>query len=207
MLAKDLHVGAVFQTDWDARPCRIVAFDETLVFYDSWLSEPPGWGLDSLKGAASYYCLPTPMVVQRAKYLRTEDYSVEEKLIHRPDLPLSFGRSESLEWPMFSPVTQEEFPDTLFHPSSDACSPVSLEASKIYLLPFGPKGGIKAPVLVRAKNRTSFSVEELLWLGAQHQFGYLGTTKLTTGVGLYRSGIKDNIPTYYIWGSKSRAGI
>jgi hypothetical protein len=208
MLAEDLHIGTVFETEWDRRPRRVVAFDATLVLYDAWLSDVPGWGLDSLNGTASYYALPTSMVLHRGNYLRTEDYTSEERLTHRPDLPLSLARSKHLDWPMSSPATEAEFPGPLLDAQAGEGVQVhSLNAAQIYIIPFGPKGGNKAPVLIEAKNGISFAVEELLWQGAQHQSRHLGKKKLTDGVGIYRSGIKDKIPTYYLWGWNSRAGI
>jgi hypothetical protein len=204
MNSSHLHSGAVFQTEWDSRPIRIIAFDDEQVMYDSWWPHVPGWGIDSLNRTVSYYRLPTSLLFSKAKYLRTEEYTEAELSIHRPDLPFAFARSPSLEWPTGSPATVEEFPNGLFQLADKPSEPRTLDTPKIYLAPFGPKGSSKPGVLVEAENGTCFTVEEILWRAAQLQSQYLREIKVTAGVGIYRLGIQRKLPSYYIWGAKSR---
>lgn len=199
-----LHSGAVFQTEWDSRPIRVISFDEQQVMYDSWWPHLPGWGITSVNSTIAYYRLPTPLLLSKAKYLRTEQYSEAELSIHRPDLPHAFARSAVLEWPMRSPATVEEFPNGLSRLNpGEYGQPHALDAAKIYLEPFGPKGSSKPGVLIEAANGTGFGVEEILWHAARLQSQYLREIKVTAGVGIYRSGIRRKLPSYYIWGAKS----
>jgi hypothetical protein len=79
-----------------------------------------------------------------------------------------------------------------------------LNASEIYLYPFGPKGGHKAGVRVQADNGTAFTIEELIWKAAAVQAPWIGEVVPVQGVGIYRSGLQRGIPAYYLWGHESR---
>lgn len=204
MTFSDLHIGAVFQPQWDSRPLRVIAFDDETVMYDCWWPHIPGWGIDSLNRTLSYYRIGTSLLLSKGKYLRTEEYTEAELAIHRPDLPFSFARSADLEWPTFCPATPEEFPNDSFSRANDQRSQPYLNASKIYLQPFGPKGSSKSGVLIEAESSAGFTVTEALWHAARLQSPFLREIRGTTGVGIYRSGIQRKLPSYYIWGSKSR---
>jgi hypothetical protein len=204
MTFSDLHIGAVFQTEWDSGPLRVIAFDEEVVMYDCWWPHIPGWGIDSLNRTISYYRLPTSLLLSKGKYLRTEAYTEAELSIHRPDLPLAFARFAGLEWPAECPATPEEFPNSSLACPDDQSIQTCLDAAKIYLEPFGPKGSCKPGVMIEAENRARFTVNEILWHAARLQSPFLREVKMTSGIGIYRSGIRRKLPSYYIWGSKSR---
>ena len=204
MTLRDLHVGAVFQPQWDSRLLRVIAFDDETVMYDCWWPHIPGWGIDSLNRTLSYYRIPTSLLLSKAKYLRTEEYTEAELAVHRPDLPFGFARFAALDWPTVCPATPEEFPNGSFSCENDQCGHSYLDTAKIYLQPFGPKGSSKPGVMIEAENSVGFSVSEILWHAARLQSQFLRENKLTTGIGIYRSGIQRKLPSYYIWGSKSR---
>jgi hypothetical protein len=206
MTLNDLHVGAVLQPQWDSRPLRVIAFDEETVMYDCWWPQIPGWGIDSLNRTLAYYRVPTSLLLRQSKHLRTEEYTEAEMAVLRPDLPFSFARFANFEWPTVSPATPEEFPNGSFSCIEDQSSQPCLDAAKIYLEPFGPKGGSKPGVMIEAENRAAFTVKEILWHAARLQSPFLRDTRVTTGVGIYRSGIRRKLPSYYVWGSKSRMG-
>ncbi|MDN2697571.1 hypothetical protein O0882_14705 [Janthinobacterium sp. SUN073] len=205
MKIEDLELGAVFQPEWDARLIRVLAFDSEQVMYDSWLPHVSRWGIDSLSRRMSYYRIPTSFVLNKALYLRTEKYTEQERAVHRPDLPFSFARVDSLEWPMTCPATTHDFPQSLSQVANGEQE--LLDAPRIFLEPFGPKGGPKPSALVTAKNKKTFNVEEMLWHAARLQFQHLRDEKIIQGVGIYRSGVQRGLPSYYVWGAKSRMGI
>lgn len=204
MTLNDLHVGAVFQPQWDSRPLRVIAFDEETVMYDCWWSHIPGWGIDSLNRNISYYRVSTSLVLSKCEYLRTEQYTEIELAAHRPDLPFSFAQFADIDWPAACPASSDEFPN---HCASYHCSQLRLDAAKIYLQPFGPKGSSKPGVIIEAENPAGFTESEILWHAARLQSPFLREIKVTTGIGIYRSGIQRKLPSYYIWGSRSRMGI
>lgn len=207
MNLNNLRVGAVFQPDWDSRPIRVIAFDDEQVMYDCWWPHVPGWGIDSLNRTISYYRIPLSLLLDRSKYLRTEEYTDAELSIHRPDLPFGFARFADLEWPSTPPQAKEDFPgSTSFVTQVGARIPI-LNTAKLYLLPFGPKGSSKPGVVLESENPFGFTIEEMLWHAARLQSPFLRQTKVTTGVGIYRSGIQRKLPSYYIWGAKSRMGM
>jgi len=207
MNLNNLQVGAVFQPEWDSRPIRVIAFDDEQVMYDCWWPHVPGWGIDSLNRTISYYRIPLSLLLEKSKYLRTEEYTDAELSIHRPDLPFGFARFADLEWPSTHTKAKEDFPgSTPFINQVGARVPI-LNTAKLYLLPFGPKGSSKPGVVLESENPVGFTIEEMLWHAARLQSPFLRQTKVTTGVGIYRSGIQRKLPSYYIWGAKSRMEI
>jgi hypothetical protein len=207
MKIEDLELGAVLQPEWDSRPIRVLAFDAEQVMYDSWLSDASMWGIDSLSRRISYYRTLTSFVLNRSHYLRTEEYTEQERSVHRPDLPFSFAKFHSLEWPMTCPASANDFPHIFPKPVDAKVGELVLDAPRIFLEPFGPKGGPKPSVLITAENKTSFTVEEVLWQSARLQFQHLRDDRIVDGVGIYRSGIQRGLPSYCVWGAKSRAGF
>lgn len=164
----------------------------------------PDGGIDSLSRTVSYYRIPTRLLLSKASYLRTEAYSDAELSVHRPDLPFAFAQFADLEWPMKCPEGPEEFPNGSISVTKDESSEPRLAASRIFLEPFGPKGASKAGVLLEAANGAWFTEKELIWHAARLQSPFLRAAKVTTGIGIYRSGIRRKLPSYYIWGAKSR---
>jgi hypothetical protein len=106
-----------------------------------------------------------------------------------PDLPFTAVRDASLTWSSENPGALE--------------TQSGLEASAIYLLPFGPRGGTKTGVRVAADNGSSFPTEELFHKAQAVQTAHLGAG-MPAGVGIYRSGLQRGLPAYYLWGSASR---
>jgi hypothetical protein len=207
MNSSNLHVGAVFQPEWDSRPIRVIAFDDEQVMYDCWWPHVPGWGIDSLNRAISYYRVPLSLLLNKSKYLRTDEYTEAEMSIHRPDLPFGFARFADLEWPTIPPAAKEDFPGSTSFVAQVGTSMPILDTAKLYLLPFGPKGSPKPGVVLESENPSGFTIDEILWHAARLQSPYLREIKVTTGVGIYRSGIQRKLPSYYIWGVNSRMGL
>ena len=77
-------------------------------------------------------------------------------------------------------------------------------ASEAYLQPFGPKGGGRTSVRVKADNGTSFRWDELVWKASVLQAPFIRAGASAQGVGIYRSGLNRGIPAYYLWGAQSQ---
>jgi hypothetical protein len=56
-----------------------------------------------------------------------------------------------------------------------------------------------------ANDGEAFTEAELLTKARILQAPFVGDVRLTEGVGIYRAGIKKRLPSYYIWGARSRA--
>jgi hypothetical protein len=198
-----VELGAVFQTEWSDNPIRIIAFDSAVAMYDAWWPHTKTWGMGKLAGKFAYFRLPLAVLLAKSKYLRTERYSEEEAAVHRPDLPFAFAQYDATNWYNTAPTSIEQLEAMLPRPS-----PIGavrrLNAPSIYLAPFGPKDGPKPAILVHAKDGEAFTEAEVLWHSWQLQAPHLGVRQITSGLGVYRSGIQRRTPSYYIWGSKSR---
>ena len=195
MSASAVTLGAVFQSDWSPEPIRVVAFDSNVVMYDTWWPHRSSWGMAKLLGSYSYYRLHRAFFEQHARHLRVDPLSEKEMLVHRPDLPFAFGVRESLSW-------YDKWPEDV-----GAESESSLQAPAIYLLPFGPRDSSRSGVLIEAANGLSFSEAELLLAARSIQEPQTRGVRLTSGVGIHRSGIQKRLPSYYLWGSKSRLNV
>lgn len=208
MHSHPLELGAVFQPDWDERPIRVLAFDDREVMYDVWWPHKNAWGLANFRGTTTYYRIPTPFLLERGRYVRTDSYTTSEAQLHRPDLPLSFGRCAALNWSEDRPSTIAELAEQLITggcANTRQTSKNLLAVPVVYLCPFGPKGGSKPGTLIHAKDGEAFTAAELLWHAWDLQAPHLREPLLTQGVGLYRSGVQRQKPSYYIWGARSMA--
>ncbi len=193
MNTSPVELGAVFEAQGSTDLVRVIAFDESMVMYDAWWPHTESWGMSTLHGSFSYYRLSRLYFESHLKYLKTEPYSEQEQKVHRPDLPFGFAQRSQLSW--YEPwheLTRAEVP-----------GPV-LKTPAVFLEPFGPRDGSKPAILVHAANGESFTEHEVLNLAHAIQAPHLGEARLTSGVGIYRSGIKKRLPSYYIWGFRSR---
>ena len=194
MDASKIEPGAVFRFPHDDRPNRVLLYDSDVVMYDVWWPHLDSWGLADLaaikRQRIAYYVTTASTVQEKATQLRSDPLSVDERAVHRPDLPFAAVRDATITW------------------SSDHIrltgARSELDASPIYLMPFGPGGGTKAGVRVVADNSSSFSTEELLRKAQAAQVGHLSDVIPVAGVGIYRSGLQRGLPAFYLWGSVSR---
>lgn len=134
--------------------------------------------------------------------MRSEPLTADERAVHRPDLPFAVAQSARLSWPAVvsqTPAWAAEFRAATGRPHG-----AGLQAPEVYLCPFGPKGGSKAGVRVRADNGTAFTAEELMRKAATIQAPHVGGGVPVHGVGIYRLGLRRGVPAFYLWGAASR---
>jgi hypothetical protein len=193
-----IALGAVYDVLWSPNSVRVVAFDRDIVMYDTWWPHKGAWAMARLRGTFTYYRVWRDYFEAHSRYVRADPLTEQERQVHRPDLPFAFAQRPSLSW--YEPWNEPHVPAA---PSSPYVKP-SLEAAAIFLSPFGPRDSPKPAVLVHAENGRSFGEAELLGLAKAAQDPLIGDMRLTSGVGIYRSGIKNRIPSYYLWGALSR---
>jgi hypothetical protein len=190
-----IEPGAVFRFPHDDRPNRVLLHDGDVVMYDAWWPHLDGWGLADLEAIRrkriSYYVATVATMAEKATYLRSDPLSAGERAVHRPDLPYTAVQDTAISW------------------SSDNTGWLtgarsSLNTSRIYLYPFGPRGGIRAGVRLVADNGSSFTTEELFRKAKAAQARHLSKVMPVSGVGIYRSGLQRGLPAFYLWGSVSR---
>lgn len=198
MNTRPMTVGNVYEIASQPNPTRVVGFDDYVVMYDSWWPHKEAWGMEKLVGEFIYYRMPRTIFESRSRLLRAEPLSPLELTVHRPDLPFAFARRRDLSWYEnwndASALAVNLMPDSV----------PALQVPEVFLVPFGPRDSSKPPVLIRAQDGRSFSVSELLSAAREVQAPFLGEERLTVGVGIYRSGIKKRIPSFYIWGANAK---
>lgn len=193
-----LMLGAVFEGETSSL-MRVVAFDRDVVMYDTWWPHESAWSMAKLQRTISYYRLQRDYFETHSRYVRTEPLSEQELATHRPQLPFAVAQGSDLSW--YEPwIDADGDGDTVLTSTTE---PV-LDTPAIYLEPFGPRDSAKPAVLVTADNGRFFAEAELLRKSKAIQDPFIGDVPLTAGVGIYRSGIRKRLPSYYIWGEKSR---
>lgn len=195
MAATPLALGTVFTLEQLPYELRVVAFDRAEVMYDMrWSLEAP-WMMAKLTGAFAYFRLSRDHFEAEARCVRMDPLSARELEVHRPELPFAVAQRVNLSW-------YESWGGAEDVAASDEAV---LPVGAIFLSPFGPRDTSKPAVLLHADNGQSFTALELLRKAKHIQDPHIGTVRLTEGVGIYREGIKKRIPSYYIWGARSRA--
>lgn len=191
----DIEPGAVFRFRHDDRPNRVLLRDGDVVMYDGWRPGLEAWGLADLaaikRRRISYYVTTVSTVIEKATPLRTAPLTANEAAVHRPDLPFAAVQDVAMTW---SSDEAGQFTDAR----------ADLDASRIYLVPFGLGGGTKAGVRVAADNGKAFTVGELFHKAQAVQSQHLGDVLPAPGVGIYRYGLQRGLPAYYLWGAVSQ---
>ncbi|WP_346537416.1 hypothetical protein [Micromonospora sp. DPT] len=174
--------------------------------YDTWWPHLGNWGLAKLgeikKRRVSYYVATASTLAEKAIYVRSEPLTDAELALHRPDLPFSVGQCHVLSWPAEAPESTEA--SAKGWRATGCPEPEALGVSEVYLLPFGPKGGERAGVRVKAENGTAFRWDELVWKASVIQAPFIRAGASVQGIGIYRSGLNRGVPAYYLWGLQSR---
>jgi hypothetical protein len=203
MDASDLELGSVFRFPAPnaTEPNRVLFVDDHVVMYDAWWPHLASWGMADLayvrRGTWNYYATLVSTVLDKAVYVRKEPMSPTEVMLHRPDLPFAIGQNGAGSWSSDPTTATPEAPNG--HGTD-----VVIAVAQVYLTPFGPNGGTKSPVAVDADNGSAFTVDELMRKAAAIQTPHIKDERPTSGVGLYRAGLKRGIPSYYLWGAVSR---
>lgn len=168
--------------------------------YDAWWPHLDVWGLADLgkarRGAVYYHATPASTLLEKAGFLRYEPLTADEESLHRPDLPFAVLRQPGVVWPMAEsdlPVFAAAFGENTVLPA----------VPEAYLCAFGPNGGSKRPVRIRAEDTAGFTAAELMLKAAELQMPHLSTRRTVEGVGVYRSGLHRGRPCFYLWGAAS----
>ncbi len=192
-----LCVGAVFKLKHGPHPHRVVAFDNLEVFSDVHWGEGVGWGLDRSRNRAGYYQTVTPLFLEGAERLRIDEPTPEFLALHRPDLPLRFGRSARLQWLETPFSTREALAAHVALTDPDFLTLPPINARQLALFPRSPKGAVKPAILVTADSHQGLRMIDLLWHAHLHQRPPKRSDQ--TGIGFYRSGLaKRGVPSYYL---------
>lgn len=191
-----VDVGDVYRWPHDDRPIRVLVSDGDVVMYDAWWPHLEAWGLANLQEIRrlriSYYVSTVSPLLEKATFLRAEPLTDDEIALHRPDLPFCL--------------------DAHANQNADVDVDATVAAAEIVLHPYGPRGGQKAGVRVKADDGIAFTAGELRRKAVAVQAASIGATSRSgvdevaaiQRIGIYRSGLQRGVPSYYLWSGESR---
>lgn len=186
-------------------------FDDKEVFYGK-VDEENAFVYAKYK-TLSYYRTSRDNFDKNSSFIEQSQFTKTELEIHRPDLPLRLNCFSGLFWPTKPPEKQADFDAFLVSAGINNEKLEGLDNSKVVLIPNSQQQSNKKPVLLE-NIRGFFSGQDLVLkcLKVQSEyvksdrpyFSRLGKVKHgLTGIGMYRLGIKGNVPSYYLGGEMS----
>jgi hypothetical protein len=188
-------------------------FDDKEVFYQT-VNEDYTFIYSKYK-TVSYYSSPRDYFNQNSKFVKSLEIEKQELEIHRPDLPLRLNCFSGLFWTKNSIEKKIEFYDFLNSAEINKEKLDGLNCSKVVIFPTSQLQSRKKPMLLQ-NTKGYFTGEELLIECFKIQSQYVNSEKpyfsrfrlmpvgreekRLFGIGIYRLGIKGNVPSYYLGG-------
>ena len=189
-----LVLGGVYKTVFENGICRIIGMDEFEVFYDSSTYDGKWMFSGNFKKKVIFYRYPKELFELRSELIEIEELSETELEFFRPDLPMRFGRNNEVLWN--DDVSNNKFLKEEFGTET-------LNVNKIMLTPFGSNGGIKKSELIQSDEK--LNVFEIIKKAKELCDIY--NSEQVSGIGFYRSGFQNGVPSYYIGGYVDKAEI
>jgi len=200
----NLILGGVYQTKWDERPFRILAFDDIELFYDCYWPSIDKWTFGNLNSKGYYYRMSPERFLNSGKLLREQPLTQKELETFRPYLPFRICRNKNIAWTDQQYSDVETYKNAIKDSGIDTSDKIVLPVSQIVLHPFGPKSGAVKPTTINSSNQEGFTTSELLWNAQNIQSIHL-REKQKNGVGIFRLGHEKKMPAYYIGGYNDKA--
>jgi len=181
---------------------KIISFDNYEIFGDSKRLDDTEWDLDNPKRRSAIYNRSSRKTFERwTTKIGYAPYSEERLSMLRPDLPLRIGRIRDLSWGAELLSNEQTIKQYLKECVKLSVSNRTLDTPKLYLEGSNKNGYSQKPILITASNNEYFTVSELLYHANNIQRNIkMNKDYKSEGIGIYRTGIKNGIPIYYIWG-------
>jgi hypothetical protein len=209
-----MKVGDVYNLDGSL--IKLIMFDSNEVFQDELTEDNK---LKYTQGKTVFYSrTPRDYFDKNTEFIKRSEFTTNELEIHRPDLPLRVNCFKELFWSHEHFENIETFNAFLKSHKISENKLTTLNTNKVVIYPTGQQQSLKKPILLENTNGR-FSGLELLFqcFKIQQEFvkiekPYFSRYRLIrvgreekrlTGIGLYRLGIKGNIPSFYIGGYMS----
>ncbi|MBQ4804534.1 hypothetical protein J8L88_16860 [Aquimarina sp. MMG015] len=190
-----VKLGDIYKTGFDERPFRIIGFDDYEVFYDCLWSDKNWTFSDNFRVKTIFYRMSLEIFKNKSKLIENLPLTEKELQYFRPDLPMRFGRTKNVNWNSFDSSEIEnlksEFGNQKFN------------ATKIVVVPFGPKGGLKKGEIL--ENKSEWTEFDIIQKAKKIQES--ATERKSNGIGFYRLGYEKGLPRYSIGEYFDRAGI
>lgn len=189
-----LQIGGIYRTQFDDRPFRIIGLDQYEIFYDCLWAEGKWTFSGNFRSKAIFYRMQRQRFEAKSALLDFSPLTEEESRYFRPDLPMRFGRTNSISWNDFTPEKLAS--------AKEAFSKLALPATRLVLVPYGSKGGHRPGVVI--ENNKSFNYFEILENAQRIQQEV--NNMVSAGIGFYRLGYQKGLPSYVIGEYLDRAG-
>jgi len=207
--------GYIYKPNW-GKNCKILMFDERETFFET-LNESNELEYANYKTLA-YTRSTTDVFKNNSTLILKSDLTKQEQTIHKPDLPLRLNCFKETFWTTQYFEKIEDFKSFLTQHEIDYKKFDSLYTDKVVIFPHSQQNSAKSPVLL--ENTVGyFDGLDLMYKCFNIQQQYVNPKKpyfsrfrlitngreekRLTGFGLYRLGIKGNIPSYYLGGYMS----
>jgi len=199
---------------------RIMMFDSKEVFYQ--IVNEDDTLVYAKNKTISYYRTSKDYFENKSEFIRHFLFTEKELEIHRPDLPLRLNCFSGLFWTS-KPFEEEiEFKEFLKSVKINQEQFEGLDCSKVVIFPTSQQQSNKKSFLLEKKDGY-ISGKELIIQCFRVQSEYVKSEKpyfsrfrlipngreekRLSGIGMYRLGIKGNIPTYYLGGEMSMSEL
>lgn len=190
---------------------RILMFDDKEVFY-AIVDENDIFVYFKYK-TIIYYRTTREYFNVNSSFIKSLKFTEKELQIHRPDLPLRLNCFSRVFWTNKSLEKENDFFDFLKTAGINIKKLEGLENSKVVIVPNSQLISNKKSILIE-NNNGSFSGQELMKECLRIQSEYVKSDKPyftrfkkntngLSGIGMYRLGIKGNVPSYYLGGEIS----
>ena len=198
-----INLGDVLKENDGESIIKVIGVDEYEVFYDAWLDHSKSWGLNKSRSAI-FYRLERAFCLNHYSFIRNEPLDEKELTKFSPQLPHRTANLIEWSWNQTEYKTLEEFKEQIGDLAKELKLQEHIKADKLMIIPLGANGGHKPKVALAPENGESFSPIELLWKSHNIQAKY--KTNIQSGVGIYRLGISNKVPSYYLGGKGDNAG-
>ncbi|MFC4873521.1 hypothetical protein [Negadavirga shengliensis] len=195
---------------------RIVMFDENEVFYQT-VNEDDSF-VYAKNRTLSYYRAPRDYFANNSEFIKHLALTENEIEIHRPDLPLRLNCFSGLFWTNKNFENEIDFIGFVKKAEIKAETLDGLNCSKVVIFPTSQQQSQKKSTSLENKDG-QFSGIELMYKCFRIQSEYVNLEKpyysrfrlipegreekRLSGIGIYRLGIKGNVPSYYLGGEMS----
>ena len=192
---------------------RILMFDDKEVFYQI-VNKDDTFVYDKYK-TLSYYRASKEHFKLNSNFIKSLEFEKKELEIHRPDLPLRLNCFSGLFWVKNSFEKKNDFENFLKSFGINKEELTGLDINKVVVIPTSQQLTSKKPTLLQNEKGYFIGAELMIeCFKIQSEFVNLEKPyfskfrlipfgreeKRLTGIGIYRLGIKGNIPSYYLGG-------
>ncbi|WP_276482203.1 hypothetical protein [Paraflavitalea pollutisoli] len=207
--------GYTYKTSWGGH-CKILMLDDKEVFLQA--VDDKNELIYAKYKTQIYARTDTESFTNNSSLIATTGLTKQEECIHRPDLPLRLNCFKESFWSVNKFQTLDDFKIFLGRQLVDYEKFDDLHADKVVIIPHGQQSAGKTPVLLE-NTCGVFDGLELMFNCFNIQYQYVNPAKpyfsrfrlaksgreekRLTGFGLYRLGIKGNIPSFYLGGQMS----